>query len=774
MTIRDPFALTLPARPVVSMHWGTYRARVVDGEVIGLTGLQDDLDPSPIGLDLLSDRLSPARILKPCVRRSFLEGGPKGLRGAEPFVEVDWSVALDLAAKEMASVRAEFGSEAIFGGSYGWSSAGRFHHAQSQLHRFLNCAGGYVRSVQNYSFAAGDVVLPHVIGTTDGLVAGHTPWELLAGNTDLIVLFGGMPLRNTQVNSGGIARHLSGKSLLDCRRLGAQFVNISPIQDDAGSVLDAEWLAIRPNTDVAFMLAIAEVLIAQDLCDNDFLDRYTAGFDRFEAYVTGAEDGVRKTPEWAETITEVPAERIRNLALRMAKGRTFIAMNWALQRAQYGEQPYWMAITLAAMLGGVGLPGQGFGFGYGSAGGIGNLPSPIKWPSLPQGHNPVKAFIPVARITDMLLNPGGSFSYNGQSFTYPDIKLIYWAGGNPFHHHQDLNRLRRAWQKPRAVIVQESWWTATARHADIVLPACTAFERNDIACSNRDNFVSASHKLFDPPGETLSDYDILSMLAERLDVRDAFTEGRSEAGWIRHLYNLIIERATAIGQKVPTFETFWEEGLAELAPTDAPRPLLGKFREDPLLSPLATPSGLIEIGSKHVAGFGYPDCPGRPNWTPPDEWLGAPKASEFPLHLLSNQPARKLHSQWDHAQHSRQGKKDGREPIRIHSADAKARGIDQGDIVRVFNDRGSLLASAEISDIVRQRVVQIATGAWFDPSEPERIGGLERHGNPNVLTPDIGTSKLAQGPSPNSCLVEIEKFIGDAPRVQAFEPPILK
>ncbi|AXC50647.1 Asp-tRNA(Asn)/Glu-tRNA(Gln) amidotransferase GatCAB subunit C [Paracoccus suum] len=742
-----------------------------DGRPTGLIPFERDPAPSPIGLDLMADRLSPARITRPHISRAYLQKRQGSIRGAEPFVPVDWDTALDLVAEEITAVRAEFGNGAIFGGSYGWSSAGRFHHAQSQVHRFLNCAGGYVRSVQNYSFAAGDVVVPHVVGTTRGLVTGHTPWTLLAGSTELMVMFGGIPLRNTQVNAGGVGRHAAPEGLLECRRAGASFVNISPIRDDAAEELGAEWLALRPNTDVALMLGIAEVLIAEGRYDSDFLDRYTVGFERFKAYVTGAEDGVRKDPEWAAAITQIPAARIRALALEMSQKRTFIAMNWALQRAQYGEQPYWMAITLAAMLGGIGQPGGGFGFGYGSAGGIGNVPGPIKWPSLPQGTNPVRAFIPVARIADMLLNPGGTVEYDGQALTYPDIRLIYWAGGNPFHHHQDLNRLRRAWQRPRTVVVQESWWTATARHADIVLPATTFFERNDLACSSRDNFVSASHKLFDAPGEALDDYEILGRLSARLGFEDAFTEGRSEGDWLRWLYRIIEEGAAAIGQPLPPFDEFWASGYAELTPTVASEAYLERFRTDPVANRLGTPSGLIEIGSEAVRSFGYDDCPGRPNWRPPLEWLGAPLAAQYPLHLMSNQPARRLHSQWDHARYSRESKPGGREPVRMHPDDAAARGIAQGDVVRVFNGRGSLLASADLSDALRPQVVQMATGAWFDPSDPQEIGGLERHGNPNVLTPDIGTSRLAQGPSPNSCLVQIEKFVGPVPPVRAFEPP---
>jgi biotin/methionine sulfoxide reductase len=413
------------------------------------------------------------------------------------------------------------------------------------------------------------------------------------------------------------------------------------------------------------------------------------------------------------------------------------------------------------------------GFGYASAGGIGNPPAPVAWPSLPQGRNPVEAFIPVARIADMLLQPGADYDYNGTRQRYPHARLIYWAGGNAFHHHQDLNKLVRAWQRPETIIVHDSWWNAQARHADIVLPATTFLERNDIACSNRDRFIAASHRLFAPPGATRSDYEIFRGLARRLGCEDSFAEGRDEADWIRFLYDLARQRARDAGIALPAFGEFWQAGLVELPEVAQHEPLLAAFRQDPDRNRLATPSGRIEIASQRIAGFGYPDCPGHPAWREPTEWLGAREAAAHPLHLLSNQPARKLHSQWDHGAPSREGKRRGREPIRLNPADATARGLGDGDLVRVFNDRGALLACVVVSDAIRPGVAQMATGAWYDPAEPGRPGALDLHGNPNVLTPDKGTSRLAQGPSPNSCLVQVEAFMGDAAPPRCFEPPVI-
>ena len=758
---------------LVGTHWGLYRHR---GDISTLADFEGDGDPARFGLGLAGDRLAPCRVLRPAVRRSYLEHGPvarRGRRGSEPFVEVSWDEALDLVAHEIRRVRDTYGPGALYSGSYGWSSAGRFHHAQSQLKRFFNMAGGSVRSVQTYSYAAGEVLLPHVIGTQEGLIAGHTPWADLIGQAELIVMFGGTPLRNAQVSAGGIAAHTARDGLLACKAAGADFVTVSPMRADAADALGAQWMALRPNTDTALLLALAFVLIREGLHDQAFLDRFTTGFETFRAYVVGESDGIPKDPDWAAAITGLGSSDIVALARRMAGRRTFLMMAWSLQRADHGEQPYWAAIALASLLGGIGRPGEGFGFGYAAIDGVG-VPHPaVSWPSLPQGRNPVDDYIPVARIADMLLHPGETYDHDGAARRYPDIRLVYWAGGNPFHHHQDLNRLVEAWQRPETVIAHEHWWNAHARHADIVLPAATFFERDDLVASGRDRFLAYSSRAAEPPGAVRTDYEILAGVADRLGVADAYTEGRDAEGWLRHLYDQAWANAAARGFDLPPFEEFRAQGLIDLPPKPGPRPLLGAFRADPEGHPLRTPSGRIELASARIASFGYGDCPGHPAWRAPAEWLGAPLAARYPFHLLSCQPADKLHSQWDHAAPSRRTKAGGRQPILMHPTDMAERGIAAGDVVEVSSPRGRCLAVAEPCGDLLPKVVQLATGAWFDPQDPAAPGSLEVNGNPNVLTADHGTSRLGQGPSPNSCLVDIRRFEGPVPPVRAYRPPDL-
>ena len=196
-------------------------------------------------------------------------------------------------------------------------------------------------------------------------------------------------------------------------------------------------------------------------------------------------------------LTGIAAERIRALARQMTARRTLVTVSWSLQRAEHGEQPVWLGLVLAAMLGQIGLPGGGFGHGYGSTGDVGN-PRRLSAPRLPQGTNGIDSCIPVARIADMLLQPGAEYDYDGQRRRYPDVKLVYWCGGNPFHHHQDLARLREAFARPQTVVVHDPFWTATARHADIVLPSTMSVERDDFGAGSGDSTLFAMPRLTEP------------------------------------------------------------------------------------------------------------------------------------------------------------------------------------------------------------------------------------------------------------------------------------
>tara|TARA_R110001592_G_scaffold240929_2_gene501235 strand:- start:55227 stop:57506 length:2280 start_codon:yes stop_codon:yes gene_type:complete len=736
-----------------------------------------DPNPSPIGRSLVESVTHPVRITQPMVRKGWLQGGMeqgREDRGGDVFVPVSWERATELVAAELSRVKKTFGNTAIYAGSYGWASAGRFHHAQSQMRRFLNLFGGHINAVNSYSFAAAEVVVPHVVGSFYETIFASTTLASIAEHGQLVVAFGGWPLKNAQVNAGGVGKHEVKSGQQACKDAGVDFVYVGPTRNDMAEQLGAHWLRPRPSTDTAVMLGIAHTLQIENLHDKAFLASHCVGYEKFEPYLLGLSDGTPKDADWAAKISGLSAEDIRQLARKMASHRTLVTASWSLQRAEYGEQPYWMLITLAAMLGQIGMPGAGFGFGHAAAEGIGTRwDHPIRPAALPVPPNPVPDVYPVSRIADLLLNPGGECAYDGQTLVFPDTRLVYWCGGNPFHHHQDINRLLEAWRRPETIIVHEPWWTSTARHADIVLPCTTSLERNDFTSGHCDWTLQVMEKAVAPYAQARNEYDIFSDLAQLLGFGKAFTEGRDEQGWLRHLFEQTVAGARSQGFDAPDFEQFWSQGYWELPDYDHPKTLLNSFREDPEARPLATPSGKVEIYSDTIAGFAYPTCPAHPTWLEPQEWLGAAKAQQYPFHLISNQPGDKLHGQLDFAINSREAKVNGRTALRISPTDAHARGIASGDTVRLFNDRGACLAGAVVTDDVQSGVLILPTGSWYDPLEPGVIGSLDVHGNPNMLTRDAGTSQLAQGPISQSCLVDVEKYTGALPPIKVHEPPLL-
>ncbi|MDB4139122.1 molybdopterin-dependent oxidoreductase [Candidatus Thioglobus sp.] len=738
----------------VSSHWGTYNFSVDKNKKIQLDNWGLDSSPTEFGLGLADAAIDNLRITQPHVRKGWLNniGKSDGKRGQDEFIPVSWDEAFELASKELLKTKNVYGNSAIYAGSYGWASAGRFHHAKSQVNRFFNLFGGFSSSFQSYSYAAAQTLLPHIIGldlyTT---LEEHTTWNALSEECELILMFGGMPLKNSKVSAGGVGKHVTKLGIKKCFDKGVEFINISPLIDDAPKFLKAQQVPIRPNTDTALMLALAHILIKNQSYDKGFIEKYTVGFDSFSDYVQGKKNNQECSPEWASKITNIPVKTIYELANKIITKKTMISLSWSLQRASRGEQPLWMGITLAAMLGQIGTASGGFGFGYSSVNSTGDSFDKIPWQSLPQGKNKIKDFIPVARVTDMLENPGGEFDYDGKKLTYPDIKLIYWAGGNPFHHHQDLNRLTKAWQKPNTIIVNEIWWNSQARHADIIFPANTALERNDLMLNPRDPTVVANKKAMKSYKNSKTDFEIFSGLSEKLGFLESFTEDRSELDWIKFIWN----NSSKTNQKnisFPSFEEFWEKGYFELPAPKIEKIMFNDFRKDPINFPLKTPSGKIEISSETISNFQLSDCFSHPYWFEPYEWLG--NIDEYPLHLISNQPTHRLHSQLDNAANSQNSKIKGKEPVMINPSDALERDIQDGDIVMLFNKRGRVLAGANISDSVMPGVVVLSTGAWFDP---DYALNLERHGNPNVLTKDVGTSSLSQGPTCHTTLVQVEK-----------------
>lgn len=762
---RKPFDVTDKTRlPISLCHWGAFYGRVENGrfvEAIPIGGA----DPEMIRAwpELVHGA---SRIDQPYVRRGWLEGGAGASRkrGQEEMVPVTWDEALDRVSGEIARMHRDHGPGSILGGSYGWSSAGRLHHARSQTRRFLAAAGGFTDQISNYSWGAAAAILPHVLGSTASVAHAATSWSSVAEHADTVVAFGGLNPKNWRVTSGGAVEHTMAEKLARAKARGCRFIVISPLASDVPEGLEADLIQARPGSDTAIMLALAHEAWICGRADQGFLDRYTVGAERLVSYLTGQSDGIPKTLNWAARQSGVTVDELRGLWNKIGEGQVMLCASWSLQRAENGEQSYWALIALAAMLGQIGLPGGGFGFGYGSMGSVGADARRGYVPAMPALHNAGPA-IPAAAVADALLFPGKTLEFNGQTLTLPDIRMVYWAGGNPFHHAQDLGKLEQGWARAETVVVHEPWWTATALRADIVLPATTSAERNDIGGTSRDPHVVFMPRLIEPQGQARSDREIFAALADRLGCRELFDsvpgalgllhvgsgkQETSEQEWLEQLWMSVVEKGRSEGVDVPDLASLRKMGIWRVPEPDSPEVMLDTFRADPEKHPLPTPSGKIELFSRVIAGFAYDGEPGHPVFREPREWLG--NAAEDECHLLTHQPERQLHSQlWQ----TSAGMHGAPAPVHIHPEDAAARGISDGMIVRVYNERGACKATAHVDTGVRRSVLVMPTGAWF---QPDAQTGLEQNGNPNVLTADRRSSPLGQASAALSALARIEPF----------------
>lgn len=438
-----------------------------------------------------------------------------------------------------------------------------------------------------------------------------------------------------------------------------------------------------------------------------------------------------------------------------------MSVAYALQRASQGEQPVWMAVTLAAMLGQWALRGAGFPTRWGPWG----VPASGHWlfryRACRRGATGCQTSSRWRASRTCLLSPGAAFPYRGGMYSYPDIRLVYWAGGNPFHHHQDLSRLTRAFARPETVIVHDSVGTATARHADIVLPVTLTAEREDIGAGGNDPLLIPMQQLAPPLDAARDDFDIFADLSRRLGCDDAYTEGRSSTQWQTALYEQTATALRDLGAEPPDFATFMSGQPVALPLSDA-RSFVQLFHDDPEAYPLPTPSGRIEIASDSVARSGLPP---HPCWIAPKEWLGSPRAAQYPFQLIANQPQGKLHSQLDFGPTSMALKHAGREVARMNPDDAERLGVSAGDVIRVSNDRGGFLAAARPDPGIARNVIQVPTGSWYAPMDLPGVGVTCVNGNPNTVTADVGASPLSQGCTGQLCLVSVVRWTGAVPRV---------
>lgn len=659
-----------------------------------------------------------------------------GKRGEGRFTRISWDEAYDIFTGELNRIREKYGNGAILLATGGGYLAG-LHNGGRAAARLLNRCGGYVTHYGNIS-SEGAVWAS--LAQYGSVMVGHSREDMM--NSKLIILWGWDP-----------ARMISGTNtmyhLIRARENGAKIIAVDPRYHDTAATVAHEWIPVYPGTDTAVMVAMANVMIKEGLHDKKFLDTYTVGFEAFADYVLGKEDGVDKTPAWAEKISGVSAETIRRLAREYAGTRPAALMDCqGPARSAMGEQYNRCAATLCAMTGNVGRPG-------GSAGG-GLMGIPVghmfRMSAIPTGKNPleqdgprVKGTLDIRQrvIKRIHINTLWDAVLKGTAGGYPsDIRMMWSMCNNYVNQVGNSNKAHKALQQLEFIAVNELFCTATARYADLLLPVTSAAERNDLTRPWPSGpYFTVVNKAVEPPGECKSDLEIATDLAARLGIEDF--NPHTEEEWLRILF----ENNEEYKRHIPDFEQFRKKGVHRV---ELPEPFVA-FREqiaDPENNPFPTPSGKIEIFSNRVADLANPACPPVPKYLSTPEDRFDPLAEKYPLQLLTPHPKNRVHSELYLVPWLREVEE---HRVWIHTRDAKARGINDGDEVRVFNDRGTVALPAFVTERIMPGVVSIFEGAWYSP-DPD---GVDRGACANTLTRDAYSGGGAC--VMNTSLVEISK-----------------
>jgi len=638
-----------------------------------------------------------------------------GEKGSGKFERISWDEAMDTIVNQLKRVKENYGNSSIF-----FSSAGHMGalHTSAALAKALSMFGGYTTHYGNIS-SEGAV---WAVQTSYGdVMVGNNREDLI--NSKLIVMWGWDPVRMISGSDNIV-------NLVKAKEKGIPIIVIDPRYTDSAATFASEWIPIYPGTDGAMMVAMANVIIKNNLQDQIFLDRYTIGFDKFREYVLGQEDGIEKTPEWAEKITGVPAPTIERLAKIYGATKPACLMDCqGPARAAEGEQYNRCAIALTVMTGNIGKHG-------GSAcGGLMGIPfgHMFRAIGIPGIRNPVEAGGPSVRgsldlkerlVRRIHINKVFDGFLKGKAGGYPaDIKMAWFAGGNPLNQRGNTNKGVEALKQLEFMVVQDLFLTPTARYADIVLPVASFAEKNDLTRPWPSGpYLTVMNQAIKPIGESKTDWQIGCLLAEKLGYKDF--NNYTEEEWLR----LFVKTQPEYQQYVKDYDKFRNEGIQRIE-FEEPYVAFKKQIDDPEHNPFPTPSGKIEIYSARVAELNDPLCPPIPKYIPTWENRDDPLFKKYPLQLLSPHPRVRVHSTLQ--------KVDWLEEVDPHMmwinpVDAASRGILHGDTCYVFNDRGKLAIKAKVTKRIMPGVIAIYEGAWFNPDEK----GIDRGGCVNVLTND--------------------------------------
>ncbi len=686
-----------------------------------------------------------------------------GKRGEGKFVRISWDEALDTIARGMKRIISDYGNEAIYlnygTGTLGGTMTRSWPPGKTLLARLMNCCGGYLNHYGDYSSAQIAAGLSYTYG---GWADGNSPSDI--ENSKLVVLFGNNP-GETRMSGGGVTYYLEQARA----KSQARMIVIDPRYTDTAAGREDEWIPIRPGTDAALAAAIAWVLIAENYVDQPFLDNYCVGYDEktlppgapanghYKAYILGdGPDGTAKTPAWAAPITGIPEARIIKLAREIGEAKpAFIAQGWGPQRHSNGELACRAIAMLPILTGNVGIHGGNSGAREGSF----SLP----FERMPTLQNPVETSISMFTWTDAIeRGPSMTATADGvrgkEKLDVP-IKMIWnYAGNCLINQHSQINRTHEILQddkKCELIVVIDCHMTASARYADILLPDCTASEQMDFAldasCGNMAYVIFADQAIA-PRFECRTIYDITSALAARMGVGEQFTEGRTQEGWLRHLY---AQSQRAIPE-LPDFDTFRKQGIFKLRDPQGHHVAYQAFRENPAANPLDTPSGKIEIYSSALADIAanwqLPEgdvIHPLPVYSPGFEQVSDPLRAQYPLQLTGFHYKSRTHSTYGNVDVLQAA---CRQQIWINPQDAQTRGINDGDLVRVWNARGEARIEAKVTPRIMPGVVALGEGAWYQPDAE----GVDHAGSINVLTTQR-PSPLAKGNPSHSNLVQLAR-----------------
>ena len=783
---------------------------------------------------------SPDRLLFPMKRVDFDPDGERNPqnRGTSGYERIGWDEALDLVAAEIKRVKRDHGPGAIMNGSGSHHTWGVLGYWLSARIRFFNMVGWSPVVHNPDSWEGWYWGASHHWGQTARNGGGETygTVEDLLKHAEMVVFWSSDP----EATSGVYGAHDGTIRRQWLKELGIPCVHIDPFHNHTAQFLGGKWIAPRPGTDSAMVLAIAHVWLTEGLYDKQYVADRTLGFEKWRAYILGEEDGLPRTPEWQEAETGVPARVVRALARAWGRKKTYLAAGGLIGfggacRTATGSDWARGVVLLMAMQG-LGKPGVNMGClqqgtpldthfffpGYAEGGYSGDLYGTAlsinMYQRMPQlaTVNTVSQMVPRLKIPEAVMDghceayPTDPKSIEGQfqRFEYPapghsEIKMYYKYGGSHFGTMTDTNRFARMYRSDKLefVVNQGIWMEGETKFADVILPACTNFERWDISefancggyiqhaftqCNHR--VAVMQHKCIEPLGESRSDHQIFLDLATRLGLGSMYSEGVTELDWCKRLFD-----ATDLPRAV-AWKDFLKKGYYVIPPSPEDRrdPVSyrwfaeGRAKDTPELTPLPsdyteefghglqTQSGKLEFEASSLKRFD-PDDPDRgPIMRYVPAWEG-PHTSElygkYPLQLITPHPRHSFHTQSDGKHAIVNDVTDHRVLIggryywivRVNSQDAAARGLAQHDLVRVFNDRGAVICAVQLTERVPAGTVHsYESSAVYEPvGEPGN--SPDKGGCMNLLTPSRMMIRKAHALAANSCLVQIEAWQeGDA------------